>query len=202
MSNWTEIDRQMQQFSPFLRDEFRIDPPLSNTIATTIATEVRAIEPEIVCEVRQTNDVPLEARLDELVAFQAWIDIVHCGQPHPAVVRAQVITQNYICFVYLGEAVFKTLRKHMAKSTVTAKCCRFLTDNPVRAFRNALAHANWRYKEDFSGIVFWAKKGDQKDEPMCQWEVSQHQLDFWQALARCVGYVVFTELREMEERHD
>lgn len=202
MRDWTSIDRQMQQFSLFLRDECRIDPPLSNTIGTTIATEVGAIEPEVVHEVCPTNDVPLEARLDELVAFQAWMDIVHRGQPHLAVVRAQVIVQNYICFVYLGEAVFKAIPKHMAKSTVSAKCCRFLTDNPVRAFRNALAHANWKYKEDFSGIVFWAKKGDQKDEPMSQWEVSQHQLDFWQALARCVGYVVFTELREMEKRYD
>ena len=59
---------------------------------------------------------------------------------------------------------------------------------------------NWT-SEDFSSIVFWAKKGDQKNEPMCQWEVSQRQLDFWQTLARCVGYVVFTELREMEERY-
>jgi len=192
----------MQEFSPFLRDEFRIDPPLSNTIATTIAAEVRTIEPDVIREIHQTNEIPLQARLDELVAFQAWMDIVHCGQPHPAVVRAQVITQNYICFVYLGEAVFKAMRKHMAKSTVTAKCCRFLTDNPVRAFRNALAHANWIYKDDFSGIVFWARKGDQKDEPMLRWEVNQHQLNFWQALARCVGYVLFTELREMEKRHD
>ena len=111
MRDWTSIDRQMQEFFPFLRDEFRSDPPLSNTVATTIAAEVRTIEPEVIREIDQTNEIPLEARLGELVAFQAWMDIVHCGQPHPAVVRAQVITQNYICFVYLGEAVFTELRE-------------------------------------------------------------------------------------------
>jgi hypothetical protein len=75
---------------------------------------------------------------------------------------------------------------------MTRKCCRFLTDNPIRAFRNALAHANWRYNEDFSGLRFWARKGSDPSEALREFEVSQLELGFWQALARCVAYVAFT----------
>jgi hypothetical protein len=76
---------------------------------------------------------------------------------------------------------------------VTKRCCKFLTDNPVRAFRNAVAHAKWQYKPDFSGLTFWSRKGGDASEPLTRFEVSQHDLGFWQALARCVAYVAYTE---------
>jgi len=69
----------------------------------------------------------------------------------------------------------------------------------IRAFRNAIAHANWKYKGDFSGIIFWARKGNQKNESLTKWEVNQEDLNFWQALSRCTGYVVLTELRDHKE---
>jgi hypothetical protein len=80
----------------------------------------------------------------------------------------------------------------MPSTSTTRRCCRFLTDNPIRAFRNALAHANWRYKDDFSGLHFWARKGSDPNEPLSEFEVSQLELGFWQALARCISYVAFT----------
>jgi hypothetical protein len=55
-----------------------------------------------------------------------------------------------------------------------------------------LAHANWRYNEDFSGLRFWARKGSDPNEPLSDFEVSQLELGFWQAFARCVAYVAFT----------
>ena len=196
-TDWTHLDVQMRAYSSFFRDQFRITPPQSNGIATAMAHEIHTLDPDVAQEIQTMDVIGLQNRLDELVAFQTWMDIVHSSDPHPAIVRAQVITQNYVCFVYLGESVFKALRSRMANGSVTKKCCEFLTDNPLRAFRNSLAHANWRYKPDFSGITYWARKGDQKDEPMRQWEVSQNELSFWQALARCAGYVAFTELQKM-----
>ena len=184
----------MRAFSPYLRDDLQITPPQSNTIATTIAEEIRSLDCQMVQEICEIDAVGLQSRLDELIAFQAWMDFAH-SNPRPDITRAQVITQNYVSFVYLGESVFKALRSQMANDTVTKKCCKFLTDNPVRAFRNAIAHANWKYKDDFSGIIFWARKGDQ-NEPMTEWEVNQEDLNFWQALSRCTGYVILTELRE------
>ncbi|MDT8302576.1 MAG: hypothetical protein RQ760_13915 [Sedimentisphaerales bacterium] len=144
-----------------------------------------------------SDAIGIHSRLDELVGFQKWMDIVHSSQVHPAVIRAQIIAQNYICFVYLGDSLFKVLRKRIPNESVTKKCCKFLTDNPVRAFRNALAHGNWKYTGDFSGLIYWSKKGDRKDEPLTKWKVSKNQLGLWQAIARCTGYVVFTELQEM-----
>jgi hypothetical protein len=102
--------------------------------------------------------------------------------------------QNYVCFVYLNEACFRVLQKALATGSVTKRCCKFLTDNPVRAFRNAVAHANWTYREDFGGLVFWARKGAGSDEEMARFEVTQDELQFWQALSRCVAYAAYTSL--------
>lgn len=196
-TDWAYIDKQMQQYSPFLRDDLLISPIDSNSIATKISNEIHALEVKTVQELLKIDSVGIQNRIDELRAFQMWMDSVNFSipKPDPAIVRAQVIAQNYICFIYLGESIFKELRKLMPNNSVTKKCCKFLTNNPIRAFRNSLAHANWKYKQDFSGIIFWAKKGEQQDELITQWEVNQFQLAFWQALARCTGYIVFTELQ-------
>lgn len=48
----------------------------------------------------------------------------------------------------------------------------------MRAFRNAVAHANWHYLPDFSGLEFWTRNGAEPTEPMARFEVSQNHLDF------------------------
>ena len=108
-------------------------------------------------------------------------------------VRAEVIVQNYICFVYLSEACFFALRKNAKSDSVTRRCCKFLTDNPIRAFRNAITHSNWCYTPDISGLVFWARKGSEPNEPLSRFEVSQAELSFWQALSRAVAYASLHE---------
>lgn len=129
-----------------------------------------------------------------------FMDIVHSYESPPEFIRAQVITQNYICFVYLGDACFKSLVKATGVGSVTRKCCQFLVDNPVRAFRNALAHANWTYRGDYSGLVFWARKGSDPDEALTRFEVDQNDLNFWQALCRCVAYVYYTLITEINRQ--
>jgi hypothetical protein len=131
-----------------------------------------------------------------LRGFQMFMDIVNSVEPNPGVIRSQVITQNYICFVYLGDACFKALRKATPSGNVTRKCCQFLTDNPVRALRNSLAHANWTYREDYSGLVFWARKGSDPGESLARFEADQNDVNFWQALSRCVAYVAYTLITE------
>jgi hypothetical protein len=189
---WSRLDAQMRQYSPRLRDDLRIEAAASNHLATTVAQECAALPSDALADIREQDVVGLRMRLEELIAFQAFMDLAHSIPSHPAVVRAQVITQNYVCFVYLGDSCFKILQRHAPSSSTTRRCCRFLTDNPIRAFRNALAHANWCYNEDFSGLRFWARKGTDPNEPLTEFEVSQLELGFWQALARCVAYVAFT----------
>lgn len=111
----------------------------------------------------------------------------------PVATRVHVLVQNYVAFVYMSDCLFVPLRK-APDSTAVRRVCRFLTDNPVRAFRNAIAHGNWCYKDDYSGMRFWAKKGSETTEPMIEWAVEQNDLDFWQALARCAAYTVLLML--------
>jgi len=185
------LDSQMQRWSTRLRDDLGIAPPASNQLAGTIAAEVAALtETQKQCLV-DASPVSPQDRLDELVAFQAWMEFASTVQRNPAVTHAQVITQNYVCFVYLGDGWFRALRREMPSGSATKKCCKFLTDNRVRAFRNAFAHANWRYKPDFAGLEFWARKGANHDEPMTRFEVTQNELDFWQAVARCTAYASY-----------
>ena len=123
------------------------------------------------------------------------MDIAHNLPRNPCITRAQVIVQNYVCFVYLGEACFKNLKKYLEPGSVAKKCCNFLVNNPVRAFRNAIAHSNWKYNDDFSGIIFYARKGHQAAEPMTEWKLSDKDLAFWQSLARCTAYTALSCLK-------
>jgi hypothetical protein len=133
----------------------------------------------------------LKERLDELKAFQDWMDWASAAPRDPAIVRAQVITQNYVCFVYLRDSCFIELGKRLPTESTAKKCCGFLTADTVRAFRNAIAHANWHYKPDFSGIEYWARAGGGRNASMDRHEVNQQDLAFWQALARCTAYAAF-----------
>ena len=122
------------------------------------------------------------------------MDLAGSIKGNPYMTQAQVLCQNYMCFVYLSEACFKVLAKRAPTASVTKRCAQFLTDNPVRAFRNAIAHANWRYRQDFRAVVFWARKGVDPNEPLEEFEVEERDLEFWQALSRCVAYAAYSNL--------
>ena len=188
------LDLQMQQWAPRLRDDLGISVEASNTLATTIAEEVRSLPEDLREDVFLSTPVALKERLDELLAFQSFMDIVSAIPNRPPLTRAQVIVQNYVCFVYLGDSCFQVLRRRAPTGSTVKRCCRFLTDNPVRAFRNAVAHGNWQYAPDFSGLIFWARKGDNSNEVLEQFQVSQNELNFWQSLARVTAYAAYVTL--------
>jgi hypothetical protein len=196
------LDEQMRHWSTRLHDEVKIALPESDVLASTIAREVQGLSFEAKERVRDASLIPLGARIEELRAFQEWMDLTHRSKPHPAVVRAQVITELYVCFVYLGEACFGVLRKELPSGSVTRKCCKFLTENPIRALRNAVAHSNWHYLPDFSGLAFWAKKGQDPSEQPSRFVVLQEELSFWQALARCTAYATYLSLSPAGEVKD
>ncbi len=192
--NWQHLDNQMQAFSVRLVEEVKLTPEMAKKLATTIATDVRFLTPEQKAEIRAASPVPLSNRLDELQSFQGWMDYTHAVNRSPYITRAQVITQNYICFIYLPEACFRILSKACLSGSAARKCSKFLSDNPIRAFRNALAHANWTYRPDFGAIVYWARKGSDPNDTLERFEVEQNDLSFWQALSRCVAYAAYSNL--------
>jgi len=188
------IDKQMSFFSKKLKTEVGLHDDEIAKVATLVAAEVRFLNPSTKATILAASPVPIANRIDELKAFQAWMDFASTVISDPAITRAQVIVQNYVCFVYLSEACFLALRKGSLPGSLTRRCSKFLTDNPIRAFRNAIAHSNWTYRPDFLGLVFWAKKGSDPDEPLSRFEVNQEDLNFWQALSRAVAYSAYISL--------
>jgi hypothetical protein len=192
--NWQDMDTQMSEFSARLINDAKLTPKMTEKLATSIAADVRFLSAERKLEIRLASPVPLQNRLDELSAFQDWMDYAKTISLKPFLTRAQVITQNYICFVYLPEACFRVLAKACPSDSAAKKCAEFLNNNRVRSFRNAVAHSNWTYRSDFQAIIFWARKGDGKNEPLHQFEVEKDELRFWQALSRCVAYAAYSNL--------
>lgn len=191
--SWAYLDVQMKAYSERLVREVRLEPEMAVKLATTIAADVRFLTNEQKEEIRAVTPIPLEDRIEELKAFQNWADQARKIEGNPSVTRAHVLTQNYICFVYLPESCFRALSKVCMPGSAAKKCAQFLSNNPIRAFRNAIAHSNWTYKKDFGGIIYWASKGD-KPEQLERFEVEQKDLNFWQALSRCVAYTAFSNL--------
>jgi hypothetical protein len=195
--SYAALDRQLARYSRQLEVAVGLSDAAAGKVATLVASEVRFLDQQRRSQVLAASPVHLASRLEELRGFQAWTEIAAQSAPYPAVARTQVVAQNYICFVYLGEACFKVLRSISLPGSVTRRCCKYLTDNPVRAFRNAIAHANWEYGEGFRSLVYWARKGADRNEPLSRFEVAQAELDFWQALSRGVAYAAYTELESV-----
>ena len=199
--DWARIDSQLFAHAARLAAAVRLTEAESLGVATLIAAEIAQLPLPDRERVVAASPVTLQARLDELRAFQGWMDLSRDAESNPVIARARVLAQNYICFVYLSEACFRVLRKVTPAGSVTKRCCTFLTDNPVRAFRNAIAHSNWTYQPDFSGLTYWAYKDSPlEDRALDRFDVGQDELDFWQALSRCVAYTAYTTIAESPDQ--
>lgn len=190
------LDKQIYYWKEHLIEDLKIPPEFCSRLASTIKNEIDILNPIEKNKLIDSNPIDLNIRIEELQAFQVMMDTFNKMKPRPEIVRTQVLSQNYICFVYLKDTLFELLKKTMPTNSVTKKCCKYLLDNPVRAFRNSIAHGNWKYKNDFSGIEFWAYKGEPNENPMDKWTVSQTDLSFWQALSRLIAYVTFLTLNK------
>jgi len=190
----------MRQYSPRLCEDLGVTPQTSNCLASSIATEVKSLPAEVLCAIRDEDIVGLERRLDELVAFELFMNYAHDWQAKSGrfapLTRAQVVCQLYVAFVYLGDACFTRLRKSAATGSTLKKCCKYLTDNPVRGLRNAVAHSNWRYTEDHTGIRFHYFEDEQMTKGK-DYTVKQLELDFWDKLARVTAYAALQTINEV-----
>ena len=140
--NWKHLDAQMLPFAARLTSEVKVSPEMAAKLATTISSDVRFLSPDQKDKIRSASPISIKDRLGELQAFQGWMDQASQTRNNPFVTRAQVLSQNYICFVYLPEACFRVLAKACPSGSAAKKCGKYLTNNPIRAFRNAMAHAN------------------------------------------------------------
>jgi hypothetical protein len=203
------LDVQMRQHATRLKQDVGLDSDQACSFATSICKDFRPLVTLARERFAEASAIPLPARYEEVLGFQLFSDFCNSlRKVPPGVVRARVLAQNYVCFVYLPEFLFREARKLSRPGTTLHKSTEYLTNNRLRAFRNAVAHANWQYRDDFTGLIFYARarKGAGTDpsptcgkptaeEPMQRFEVTDEELGFWQALARCTGYVLLEELR-------
>jgi hypothetical protein len=167
---------------------------VASKLATHISANVRFLTAHQKSQIRDASPVPIQDRIQELIAFQGWMELASEIKGDPRITRAQALSQNYVCFVYLPEPCFRVLSKVTPAGSAAKKCAKFLSGNPIRSFWNAIAHSNWTYRPDFEAIVYWARKGADSGEPLERFEVDQDTLNYWQKLSRCVAYAAFLNL--------
>ena len=100
--SWKKLDIQLHEYKTELRKYVKLNEVTAEKLATSIASEIRFLPQEQKEKIRLSSPVKLEKRLDELKAFQGFMDITDKSEigKFPEVVRSQVIYQNYICFHY------------------------------------------------------------------------------------------------------
>lgn len=196
---WDYLDTQMKAYRTKLMDDLEIGKVASNRLASVISLEITKLHADEISNVRVSfAPVPIDLVFEEINAFQRWMDFSSFAK-EPEEVRAQVIVQNYVCFLYLGDSCFRRLSAALPAGSITKRVCDFLTSGPVRAFRNAIAHGKWRYNETFSGLVYW-DWDNPKSRTNVRWQVNQVDLDFWQKLARCTAYVFYQTSIEQDRK--
>ena len=122
VATWSVLNKQLRAFGIRLRNDVGLTERESGRVASLVAADVRFLPSAVKAEIRATSPVPISARLDELIAFQSWMELASSLTGHAEVTRAQVITQNYICFVYLKDACFEVLNRRCAKDSLAARC--------------------------------------------------------------------------------
>lgn len=194
------LDRQLARHVGRLTEELHIESAVSQHLASAIGEELSSFGFAVLDALGDGEPVDFKTRCDELSAFQGFMDATRPSFNDPIVARARVLVQNYMCFVYIKEAWLERLREKAFVGGPLHACSTFLTTGKVRAFRNAVSHAQWRYMADFSGIVYWDRAEPRKPLPLLTYGVEQDELDFWQALTRAIAYVTVTVGLEARRR--
>ena len=101
--------------------------------------------------------IPPERYVEELTAFQAWMGIATANAGNAPIVRAQVMTELYVAFVWLRDSLIKPIQVHVGPNTAFSALARYLNGGQRRLLRNAVAHGRWCYLPHFGGLEYWAE---------------------------------------------
>jgi len=159
-------------------------------LATTIHGEVSGLGEAAMNHLRSTTPIPPERYIEELVAFQEWMEIAHANESNPVIVRAQVMTQLYVSFVWLRDSLMRPIADALPEKTTFRSVESFLRTGQRKTLRNAIAHGRWCYLADFSGLECW----DGRDYPGQRFVVSEHDFRAWQMLSRGTTIAALTAL--------
>ena len=121
------------------------------------------------------------------------MEMIAKSKPSPIVVRAKVITQNYICFVYLPKSCFWILSKSLPSGSVTKTFQTFYVTIALGRFETPL-HMQTGATVAILRVSSIGLREGQDSKELVEFEVLQPELSFWQALSRCVAYAAFSNL--------
>jgi hypothetical protein len=195
MQSLQKLNRQLAIHSKRLLRDVGLTADEALKVATLVASDIHSLSAEAKAKIKTASPVQISARIDELLVFQAWMDLAHSDPKHLTSIRAQDIVQNYICFIYLKDACFEIVSKQAPPKSVAARCAKHLSHGAVRDFRNAFSHANWQYNSTYTGLDCWVLQNAHNPlKPLKHFYVSQDDLTFWQTLSRAVAYATYLQL--------
>lgn len=160
----------------------QIPKHLWTCLATTIHNEIASLDEVTANTLRVSIPIPPERYVEEMLAFQSWMDFGRANGNNPVVVRAQVMTELYVAFVWLRDSLVKPCIDHLAEDATLTEIERFFSNGRPRKLRNAIAHGHWYYLPNYDGLEFWAEPS--RGAPHERIEISQPDLDAWQTLSR------------------
>jgi len=187
------LDAQLEE-ARHASDVPRLSSDIWPRIASQIYDEVRALDEMSVNRLRVAVVIPPERYREELWAFQQWVEHARCHAHNPAVVRAQVMTELYVAFVWLRDSLLKPTKEVMPAGSTFEAIETFLRGGNRRLLRNAVAHGRWTYLPDFSGIEYWAEP--MRGRPLARYMVRQEELGAWQLLSRGPAIAVLLALTD------
>lgn len=140
--------------------------------------------------------IPPERYVEEMTAFQAWTDFAEVLGRDPVVVRARVMTQLYVSFVWLRDALMTPVASAVSASGPVAAIESFLKSGRRRLLRNAIAHGRWCYLPEFDGLEIWAEPS--RGKPHQRHLITASELGQWQVLSRGFAIAVLLALTGAE----
>ncbi len=182
------LDRQLREARGASEDP-AIAEAAWECLATSIAREVLALDEHESNELQLQMPVPPERYRVELEAFQAWLSLAELAVDNPVIVRARVMTELYVSFVWLRDSLIGPVAKQTGNGIIS-QISDFLNGNTVRRLRNSIAHGRWTYNEDFSGLDCW------DGNPLNHFSVSQADYGKWQLLSRGTAVSIVLALTE------
>lgn len=167
--------------------------PLSaqGRIASAVYDEVAALGEETHNRLRVELAILPETYLEEMTAFQGWMDLANANRTNPFIVRAQMVTQLYFGFVWLRDSLMAPLSLAIADGVTTTIIKFFGKPTDRWTLRNAVAHGRWKYAADFSGLECWDGR-----PPTTYLFVAEKDLEAWLILSKATIISVLLALTE------
>jgi hypothetical protein len=162
----------------------------STALPSHVYDEVLLLDEQTHHELRQGLGVSPEEYLEEMAAFQVWMDFANAAKQSPVIVRAQVITQLYVAFVWLRDSLMYPVSEKVAEGA-TKLIFNFFKADERNHFRNSVAHGRWTYLKDFTGLQYW---DGPKDKPLTRFTIDGPELEAWQVLSRATTTAVLLAL--------